>query len=500
MQKKVIIIGGGIAGLTTGCYLQKNGFDTEIFESQATPGGLCTSWKRGEYIIDGCLHWLVGSSPDDPLYHLWKELIDIDQIQFHYYDEFFRVRDGSGKEIIAYTNVDRLHKELLEKVPEDKKRINEFVRAVRKLESFPMQFDKAPELATNLDKLRNGITYFPYFRLLIRYSRMRIADFAARCKSPLLQKFFHYSFASEMPMLFIMMTFSWLDRRVAGYPIGGSLEFSRLFEKTYTGLGGKIHYNARVEEILTENTGKRSRASGIRLENGQEHFTDITVSAADAHSTIFKMLDGKFADRRIHHYFDTFSVFPSFIQVSLGIGKDLRGIPSTVAFPLNETFQVDPEKQIDNLYYRVINYDPTLAPEGKTLISIMVQTYNYEYWHDLRESDYQQYKREKQRVADFIIDQLDRELGGIKDRIEMVDVCTPATVIRYTGNWKGSFEGWMVTRENGFDSLSKELPGLDDFFMAGHWVQPGGGVPAAFFSGRNLTQILVKRYGSRKFQ
>jgi len=500
MSKKVIIIGGGIAGLTTGCYLQKSGFDTEIFESQATPGGLCTSWKRGEYTVDGCLHWLVGSSPDDPLYHLWKELIPIDRIRFYYYEEFFRVRDESGKEIIAYTNLDRLQKELLEKAPGDKKRIHEFVKGVRKLENFPMRFDKAPELATNLDKLRDGINYFPYFSLLIRYSRMRIADFAGRCKNPLLQKFFHYSFAPEMPMLFIMMTFSWLDKRVAGYPIGGSLEFSRLFEKKYTELGGKIHYNARVEEILTENTGKRSRAGGIRLENGTEHHADITVSAADGYSTIFKMLGGRYADKRVHRYFNKFSVFPSFIQVSLGINKDLRGLPSTVAFPLDKPFQVDPEKQIDNLYYRIINFDPTLAPEGKTLVSCMVHTYNYKYWQDLRESDYPRYKREKKRVADFVTDQLDRELKGIKDKIEMTDVCTPATIIRYTGNWKGSFEGWMVTRETGFNSLPKQLPHLDDFYMAGHWVQPGGGIPAVFYSGRNLAQVLVKRYGFREFQ
>jgi phytoene dehydrogenase-like protein len=494
MARKVLIIGGGIAGLTAGCYLQKNGFNTEIFESQSTPGGLCTSWKRGDYIVDGCLHWLVGSNPADPIYALWSELIDMESIKFHYYEEFFRVKDRSGKEIIAYANLDLLNAELLRKAPEDKKLITDFINGIRKMKSFPLKFDKAPELYTIVDKLKDSVIYIPYLKTLIRYSKMRIADFASKCKNPLLAKFFNYSFSSEMPVLFILITFSWLDNKNAGYPIGGSLEFSKLFEKKYREWGGKINYNCKVESILTEKAGRHHRASGIKTTNGDQHYSDIIISAADGYSTIFEMLGGKFINDRIKHYYKDFKVFPSFIQVSLGVDKDFRGYPSGVAFPLDQPYSIDPEKEIENIYYRIINYDPTLAPEGKTLISCMVQTYNYKYWQDLRDSSTDKYKQEKQRIADFYIAQLDRELGGIKDKIEMVDVVTPATVIRYTNNWKGSFEGWMVTGETGFNSLPKVLPGLNDFYMTGHWVEPGGGVPAVFFSGRSLAQVINKKY------
>jgi len=56
MTKKVVIIGAGIAGLSTGFYAQKNGFSSEIYEMHTIPGGVCTSWKRGEYLFDHCLH------------------------------------------------------------------------------------------------------------------------------------------------------------------------------------------------------------------------------------------------------------------------------------------------------------------------------------------------------------------------------------------------------------------------------------------------------------
>ena len=59
-DKSIIIIGAGIAGLSTGCYGQMNGYRTRIFEMHNLPGGLCTSWQRQGYTIDGCLAWLVG--------------------------------------------------------------------------------------------------------------------------------------------------------------------------------------------------------------------------------------------------------------------------------------------------------------------------------------------------------------------------------------------------------------------------------------------------------
>ncbi|MBL0079267.1 MAG: NAD(P)/FAD-dependent oxidoreductase [Bacteroidetes bacterium] len=50
---KINIIGAGISGLSAGCYLQMNGFETEIFEKHTIPGGLCTSWNK-KFLVDGC--------------------------------------------------------------------------------------------------------------------------------------------------------------------------------------------------------------------------------------------------------------------------------------------------------------------------------------------------------------------------------------------------------------------------------------------------------------
>jgi len=62
MDKSLIIIGAGVAGLSTGCYAQMNEYHSQIFEMQDQPGGACTSWRRNGYTFDRCIEWLVSTS------------------------------------------------------------------------------------------------------------------------------------------------------------------------------------------------------------------------------------------------------------------------------------------------------------------------------------------------------------------------------------------------------------------------------------------------------
>ena len=142
---------------------------------------------------------------------------------------------------------------------------------------------------------------------------------------------------------------------------------------------------------------------------------------------------------------------------------------------------------------RIFGFDPTLAPEGKTVITVWILTREYEYWDNLKKTDPKQYEAEKDRIAEEVLELLEKRFGDVRSKVEMTDVCTPATFMRYTSNWKGSFEGWLWTPKIGLGRIRKTLPGLDNFYMAGHWVQPGGGLPTAMKSGRDVAQIICKK-------
>ena len=109
-RKKVMIIGSGLAGMSAGYYLQCNGFDTEIFELHSSSGGLCTSWKRKNYLIDGCIHFLTGTSPKENTYQFWNDLLDMSSVDFIYQDTHAVVEDESAQRVSLFKHVDKLTK------------------------------------------------------------------------------------------------------------------------------------------------------------------------------------------------------------------------------------------------------------------------------------------------------------------------------------------------------------------------------------------------------
>jgi phytoene dehydrogenase-like protein len=455
MNKKIIIIGAGIAGLSAGCYLQKNGCDTEIFELHNLPGGLCTSWKRKDYIFNDGIFLLPLCNPESNSY--WNELIDMKSLEFYYYDEFFRIEDKDGQFISVRTNLDQLEQELLEKAPEDKEVILEFITAVRKY------------LNSKEWTVPGG-------------------EFGEKCKNPLLAKTLGWLSPPGMPTFAIMLLVE-MHKKTSGYPIGGLLNFSRQIEKKYLELGGKIHYKSRVKKIITRD----DEAKGIRLENGDTHEADIVISAADGYSTIFDMLEGKYTDKKILHYYENCMTCPSYLIFSLGVSRTFPHDPMSLVFPLEKEIVIDPETSWQDMVIGIGNFDPTEAPEGKTVLGTIISTPNYKYWVDLRQNNKKKYKEEKQRITDEMIEALEKRFGNIKSNIEVTDLSTPATVIRYTNNWKGSPMGWLPTPELAQEEMKKVLPGLKNFYMVGHWVEPWGGLYGAIKSGRDITQVICEK-------
>ena len=159
-------------------------------------------------------------------------------------------------------------------------------------------------------------------------------------------------------------------------------------------------------------------------------------------------------------------------------------------YPLDEPVNIGGQEW-KRLPVHIYNFDPSLAPEGKTLLTVMLDS-DYEYWKKLKQ-DPEHYKAEKERIADVVVTSLDRRFPGLAAQVEMRDVATPMTFERYTGNWQGTFEGWLITTKNVNMRMSKTLPGLANFYMAGQWVMPGGGLPSGIMTGRYVIQIICKQ-------
>jgi phytoene dehydrogenase-like protein len=337
---KINIIGAGISGLSAGCFLQMRGFETEIFEKGLKPGGLCTSWQVGDYTFDGCLHWLLGSNEKNPFYKLWSELIDMDTVEFvsHEIRVDIEVKDSAdkygSKVFHLYTDLEQLENYMTDIAPEDTSRIKKLIRSMRKIQSFevPPEIKTLPAYYSWKQKI-GSIKHLPLLFFMLRNRYKTNFDFAEKLRNPFLREAFLLIYdGEEFPLLIITFPLAFSDLKSTGYPIGGSLRFAQKIEERYLALGGKIHYNSGVREILVKN----DTATGILLEVGSEIASDITVSTADWYFTVFKVLKGLYTDKKILDLRDgkSFQVYYSVINVSLGISRPLSDLPYLTRFPI----------------------------------------------------------------------------------------------------------------------------------------------------------------------
>ena len=493
MSKSVIIIGGGLTGLSAGCYLRMNGYNTSIFEMHNKTGGVCTGWKRKDYTFDGAMHWLVGTKPGTSFYGIWEELGAAKGWKVYDHDRFSIVECSGGKTFTFYSDLDRLEQHMLEIAPEDTGVIQDFTGTIRKLGKMDIPVDKAPELYRFTDMFKL-FGYLQFMSVMKKWGKVTTAEFSKRFKNPVLREAFTTSMVSEeegikFPLLFMLFTFAWLDQKMAGYLVGGGLELSQRIEKRYLDLGGELHVSSHVSRILVEN----GKAAGIKLEDGREVRGDIVLSTADGHTTLFEMLEGKYMDVKTRAFYENPQLFPPLVYISLGVNRNFPEITPSVSglvFPVSEPVIVA-GKEHRRMNIQTYTFDPTLAPAGKTVLKTQFST-NYDYWQKLRQEP-ERYKAEKEAIASQVIDRLDKRYPGFAGQVEAIDVATPMTWVRYTGNWKGSYEGWLLQGADFNLHMSKTMPGLENFYMAGQWVEPGGGMPTAAMSGRNVTQLICHK-------
>jgi phytoene dehydrogenase-like protein len=495
MTTSIIIVGAGIAGLSTGCYASMNGFKTTVFEMHSIPGGLCTAWKRKGYTFDISMHMLTGSKAG-PLHRMWQELGVLQDQAFHYHQEMARI-ESKGKTLAITTDPRELEAQLLALSPADAQRTKAFIRLFAGRDMMGAMSLKPMELTGMLDKLRMGLAIMPLLGTLRRYGKTTIQDFALGFKDPFLRnaiRFFIDAPGWPMPGFPMVAMAGALKSAVveAGVPLGGSQKVVFKMADNLIKLGGDIHYKSRVTELLIE----KDQAVGVRLADNSEHRADVVVWAGDGHTLIFDMLGGRYVDAEISHMYKEWQPVLPMVHVMMGVNRDLSKEPHRIIFELEKPITLAGEKHSWMCFLHHC-FDPGMAPAGKSAAEVWYAT-RYDYWAELAK-DKGRYDEEKKRIAEETIAVLDKRWPGFKSQIEIVDVPTPATYHRYTGNWQGSPDGWYTTPENmGKQTMLKCLPGLSGLHMVGHWTAPFCGTVMSALSGRRLIQWLCHE-GNRPF-
>lgn len=231
-MKKVVIVGGGIAGMTAGVLLQKAGFTTEIYEKNALPGGQCTGWKREGYFIDNCIHWLTGTRPGSALHELWKEIGVLgDGVELHEKEMFFSSK-LNGQTLTFWRDKERTRKEMLELSPEDEEEINKLIKYVSMAETMTVPVEKPFDAMNLIDFMKLGMSMKSMGKVMKEYGNMDINELAMRFKHPLIRRAIIDYMPSGYQAYAFLVSYGTVTGGNGDIPKGGSLAMSlRIAEK-----------------------------------------------------------------------------------------------------------------------------------------------------------------------------------------------------------------------------------------------------------------------------
>ena len=182
-DKKIIIIGGGISGLTAGIYAQKAGFSSEIYERHSIVGGECTGWDRDGYHIDNCIHWLMGTTKGTELNRIWRETGAIDDDTEIIRNDKMYTSELDGKSISLWKDINKTKEELLALSPEDADEINKLIESCIVGAKVNIPAEKPPEMMNFIDVIKLSKS----MKILKLYEGMDTNDLMDKFKHPLIK-------------------------------------------------------------------------------------------------------------------------------------------------------------------------------------------------------------------------------------------------------------------------------------------------------------------------
>ena len=189
--------------------------------------------------------------------------------------------------------------------------------------------------------------------------------------------------------------------------------------------------------LFPEDLTQGDRAVCVRTDKGDELAADAVISNAFGYTTIHKLLDEEYIDDKTSARFarpdDKMTMG---IHVSLGVNRDLSREPSSLVL-LRDNPVILADQTLDRIPVRLYGFDPSLAPSGKSVIKLLLNT-SYAYWKNLAE-DRIRYDEAKGKLLEDAIAALEPRFPGLGRQIEVTDIATPVTNERYTGNGKHPF-------------------------------------------------------------
>lgn len=495
MQKKIIVIGAGVAGLASAIRLQNAGYQVALYEKESTPGG-----KMNRIEMDGYKFDLGPSIVMMP--EVYREIFELcgrnpdDYIPMEKLDPMYRAyfSDIPDAPIDMSSDLTQLTKTIESISETDTGGFFQYLHEVHKLYSFA-KFDI---LQTPFRRHRD----FYNRAMLKKGKKMKVFDTADHfigryIKNERLKQIISFqtlyigispykspSFYTMIPMLQFLYGV-WFIK-------GGMYTMASSMEKLFKELGGEVFYNRNVQEICIDH----KQATGILVDD-ERIPADLVVCNADFPYAMKNLVKepaakGKFTDKKI----DSMKYSCSCFLLYLGMDRKYTEVEHVHNFIFNEQL----EKNLDDIFtgkkltdasfyvYIASKMDPSLAPDGKDGLYILMPVSN------VAAADYEWNDETIAYYRDYILTSLKKIQGfeNVENEIVIETCMTPLDFESKFNAYNGTGFGLQPTlsQSNNLRPQSKATH-CSNLYFTGSSTHPGAGVPIVLLSAKITAQELI---------
>jgi len=511
----VVIIGGGLAGLSAGAYIAKDGHSLLICEQADQTGGYFRSFNREGFFFDAGLKAVENAGM---LLPMLQQLKLHNEVNLHkcisamvLADDFIVLKNPQDIRMFY----GRLGQHFPDQQPglkaleKESYKISQWVNVMVTLPN-PL-FEEPKQMLRRLPAwLFHNLPALINFRRTQSLMEVPLTNFLGRYLSnPNLIRILGQLYFGGTPALFgLGYSKVYLDYY---YPEKGMQSLTDVLGDYIINKGGQIQTRTRVTKIPMEN----GQAIGVKLENGRSIRSKYVISASDMKRTFLDLVEPQALNAYFRDRIEKAEIGESAVCVFLGTdippGKlPVQGCPHFYVQPDYEGIDGIDRMKDDFFSHTPVEIsipclnNPALAPPGKSgiIISALAKSgFSYD-WETQEGKPTPAYYELKEKVADQLINIAQKVIPGLNRHILFRQIATPYTYSRYTLNSGGSICGWTYDRNTTFHRKGTSgmgtsmLTPVRNLLQAGHWTVYPGGAPVCILSGR-LAAAYLHRHISK---
>ncbi len=498
-----IVVGAGLGGLSASVFLAGAGKRVLLLERHNVPGGYATSFVRGRFEFETSLHELSGLGHPDRRGNLWdllKQCGVADKVEFLPIPDLHR-SVFPGLDIVVPCDRQGWEEVLCAQFPASAQGIKRLTALMMEIDDQVQRFGREGQEAMMRDP--------GAFATLMTYTNATTAEVLdAEIPEPearaVIAQFWGYYGAPPSMLSFVLFavaTATYLKYGPA-HIRGKSQALSQAFVDTIEEKGGVVHLNTGVSRILIDGGAVR----GVVTADGTEILAPYVVCNVNPLVTCTELIGSANVPAWYMKRLAWGKIGPGISCLYLGLDRDCEYLGlDHHEIALNADYDLEAhwsEGMVDitgeppEVFLTPYNVvDSEASPPGTANV-VLAFLHSAEPWLKLNPA---QYLEAKERMAASALDVAERFAPELRRHIEVMEVSTPLTNMRFTANPAGTYIGYMYTPQ---DTAVMRIPNrgpLDGLFFANAWVRLGGGYQTCINSGRQAAMDVLAEMKSGAF-